>query len=366
LAVAALTCSVVFADGHTSGDDRDHGRGNDATYQQTNLVSDLPVMAPVVDPYLVNPWGIAFTPTSPFWIADNGIGLSTLYDGNGQKKALIVTAPPPAGSPAGTTAAPTGVIFNTTHDFAVAQNGKSASAVFLFATEDGTISGWAPTVNGTNAILAVDNSGAGAVYKGLAIADSHGASLLYAANFRSGMIDVFDGTFTPATTPGGFVDPRLPAGFAPFDIKLIDGRLIVTYAKQDAAKHDDVKGPGLGFVDVFSTDGYLLRRLVSRGPLNAPWWLALAPAGFGAFSHDLLVGNFGDGRISAFDLHTGEFRGQLKDAHHQPISIDGLWGLTFGNGGQAGSPSTLFFTAGIQDEAHGLFGSLAKVGDDDR
>ena len=358
LALAALTWSAALA-----APSPDSGAlGRDTPYQQTNLVSDLPGMAPVVDPDLVNPWGIAFTPTSPFWISDNGTGLSTLYNGSGQKQSLVVTIPPPGGSPAGTTATPTGVVFNGGTSFVVSQNGLSGAARFLFATEDGTISGWAPNVNSTAAILAVDNSTASAVYKALAIATSNGAAMLYAANFRAATIDVFDSAFAPVTTAGGFVDSQLPAGFAPFDIKLINGQLYVTYAMQDAAKHDDVPGAGLGYVDVFTTDGPLVRRLASQGPLNAPWGLALAPAGFGAFSNDLLVGNFGDGRISAFDLNTGQFRGQLKDASHQPISIDGLWGLTFGNGGQAGSTRTLFFTAGIQGEAHGLFGSLTKGG----
>ncbi len=330
-------------------------------YEVTNLVSDIPGLAANTDPNLVNPWGIASSTTSPIWVSDNMTGVSTLYNGSGQPfpvgSPLIVTIPPPTG---GTPpAAPTGVVFNGTTDFALPTGG---AARFIFATEDGTISGWN---GGTNANLQVDNSAASAVYKGLAIGSNVSGNFLYATNFQAGTIDVFNSSFAPTLLPGSFTDPNIPAGFAPFNIQNLGGNLFVTYAKQDAAKHDDVAGPGNGFVDVFDTNGILLRRLVTQGTLNSPWGLVLAPGSFGTFSNDLLVGNFGDGTINAFDPATGAFLGTLLDALSQPITIQGLWGLRLGNGGNGGDPNTLFFTAGIpgpdQVEDHGLFGSIAPV-----
>ena len=319
-------------------------------YVQTNLVSDIPGLAANTDPNLVNPWGIAFGPTSPFWISDNHTGLSTLYTGSGEIVPLVVTIPPPGGSPAGTQASPTGAVFNGSADF----NGD----LFLFATEDGTIAGWN---GGTSAIREVDNSGASAVYKGIAIA----GDLLYATNFSAGTIDVFNSSFGLTTVPGGFVDPTLPAGFAPFNIENIGGQLFVTYAKQDADKHDDVAGPGNGFVDVFNTDGVLQKRLVSQGVLNSPWGMAVAPAGFGPFGGDLLIGNFGDGTINAFNPSTGNLLGTLEDSNGQPIVNQGLWGLQFGNNNATFDPHALYFTAGIPGggsvEDHGLFGKLQPV-----
>jgi uncharacterized protein (TIGR03118 family) len=331
-----------------------------SSYTQTNLVSDLPGIARIQDPNLVNPWGLDAGPTSPWWVADNGTGLSTLYNGNtGQIVPLVVTIPPPAGSPAGTTSAPTGLVFNGTGDFSVAENAASGSAFFIFATEDGTISGWNPTVDLHNAVLAADNSGSGAVYKGLALGSSGGSNFLFATNFHAGTIDIFDANFQQVSLPAGaLTDPHLPAGYAPFGIRNINGDLYVTYAKQDADKHDDVSGMGHGFVDVYDTSGNLLRRLITRGQLNSPWGLALAPATFGEFANDLLVGNFGNGRINAYDPNTGEFLGRLGLSPNHPISIDGLWSLSFGNNGLAGPSSTLFFTAGLNDEADGLFGSI--------
>src|SRR5438094_2705672 len=319
-------------------------------YVQTNLVSDIPGLAANTDPNLVNPWGIAFGPTSPFWISDNHTGLSTVYRGSGEIVPLVVTIPPPGGSPAGTQASPTGAVFNGSADF----NGD----LFLFATEDGTIAGWN---GGTSAIREVDNSGASAVYKGIAIA----GDLLYATNFSAGTIDVFNSSFGLTTVPGGFVDPTLPAGFAPFNIENIGGQLFVTYAKQDADKHDDVAGPGNGFVDVFNTDGVLQKRLVSQGVLNSPWGMAVAPAGFGPFGGDLLIGNFGDGTINAFNPSTGNLLGTLEDSNGQPIVNQGLWGLQFGNNNATFDPHALYFTAGIPGggsvEDHGLFGKLQPV-----
>ena len=332
-------------------------------YQQTNLVSDIPGLAAQTDPHLVNPWGMALSDTSPFWVSDNGTGVATLYNGTGQ--------PFPVGSPLVVTipgSTPTGQVFNpqtinpTSTDFLVTDGSKSGPSFFIFATEDGTISGWNPSVPAflsTTAILAVDNSASDAVYKGLALGRTPAGSFLYAANFHAGSIDVFDKDFKPASLAGSFSDPDIPDDFAPFNIQNLGNQLYVTYAKQDADKRDDVAGEGNGFVNVFDTSGNFIRRIASRGKLNSPWGLALAPAGFGKFSHDFLVGNFGDGRINAFDLSTDTFRGQLRDSKGKPITIDGLWALTFGKDGQNNGPTNiLFFTAGIDEEQHGLFGSL--------
>ncbi|QEH32712.1 hypothetical protein OJF2_11910 [Aquisphaera giovannonii] len=339
-------------------------RGHDRTpIQQTNLVSDGAVPAKVTDPGLVNPWGLSASPTSPWWISDNGTGLSTLYNGNtGAKQGLIVSIPSPSGPTGGT---PTGTVFNGTNSFVVSQDGKSGASIFLFATEDGTISGWNPGVNGTHAILAVDHSGSGAVYKGLATGTSGGANFLYATNFHSGKVEVFDTTFAAHTfSSKQFTDRHIPAGFAPFGIQNLNGMIFVTYARQDAARHDDVAGRGLGFVDVFSTGGDLIGRVASRGTLNSPWGLAVAPSSFGRLAGDLLVGNFGDGRINAFRMtKSGHFKsdGQLRDAGNHVIAIDGLWALAPGNGAAAGSSNALFFTAGNGGEKHGLFGTLTAT-----
>ncbi len=338
-------------------------------YLQNNLVSDIAGVALHTDPNLVNPWGLTASANSPFWVSDNGTGVSTLYDGNGNSvpaaSPLVVTIPLPPASTA-SNAAPTGVVFNSTADFTVTAGNKSGPAVFLFATEDGTISGWNPTVDPTNAILEVDNSIIptpvnGAVYKALALGSNATGNFLFAANFRAGTIDVFNKNFQAATLTGTFTDPNLPAGFAPFDVANIGGQLFVTYAKQDAEKHDDVAGAGNGFVDVFDTNGNFVKRFASQGTLNSPWGLAVAPASFGQFGGDLLVGNFGDGRINAFKLTTGAFDGQLQSSTGSPITINGLWALSFGNGVGSGSTNSLFFTAGIGDEGHGLFGSLTAA-----
>lgn len=331
--------------------------GSPNAFLETDLVSDVPGRAALLDPQLVNPWGIAFSPTGPFWVADNGTGVSTLYNTAGAKQGLVVSlAPDVAGGPA----APTGVVFNGGSGFEVAP-GKPAR--FLFATEGGTISGWNTGALPTQSIRMVDHSANGAIYKGLAIGNAGVGDLLYAADFHNGRIDVFDTSFAPVSLSGGFVDPSLPAGFAPFNIQNLAGRLYVTYALQDGAGEDDVAGAGNGYVDVFDLNGSLLQRLVSAGPLNSPWGLAIAPAGFGPFANDLLVGNFGDGRIHAFDPVTGTLLDSLEDPQGNPIEIDGLWGLIFGNGGNGGNANTLYFTAGIAGdgakEDHGLFGAIA-------
>ena len=320
------------------------------SFAQTNLVSDIPGLAATTDPNLVNPWGVSFSPTSPFWVSDNGTGLATLYNGAGVKQPLEVSIPDIGG-----TSAPTGQVFNP-------DPGNFGGSHFIFATEGGTIASWS---GGTTAVLTVDNSGAGAVYKGLAIGTSGGNSYLYATDFHNGAINVFDRNFIKVALGGSFTDPSLPAGYAPFNIQNIGGQLYVTYAVQDAAKHDDVSGAGNGIVDVFDTNGNFIQRLISGSSLNSPWGMAIAPSGFGSFGGDLLVGNFGDGTINAFDPSTGSLLGQLDGSNGMPLINLGLWDLTFGNGGSGGNTSDLYFTAGIPGpdnvEDHGLFGSIAPT-----
>lgn len=327
-------------------------------YQQRNLVSDGFVAADNNDPNLVNAWGVAFNPFGAVWVADNGTGVSTLYDGAGVPQPLVVKIPPPAN--ASGNGAPTGIVFNASNGFMVSNGTVSGAARFIFATEDGVIAGWAPNVDPTNAIRVVDNSVmTGAIYKGLALSAGGTGSLLYAADFHNGKIDVFDSSFKPVMLPAGaFFDPNLPAGFAPFGLQAINGDIYVTYAKQDAARKDDVAGRGLGFINVFDPNGRLIKRLVTQGALNAPWGLALAPAGFGRFAGRLLVGNFGDGNINAYDIANGHFVGKLRGPDRRPIQIDGLWGLAFGNGFLNQPVDTLFFAAGPGDEQHGLYGRI--------
>jgi uncharacterized protein (TIGR03118 family) len=330
------------------------------TFMQTNLVSDGSVSAANVDPNLVNPWGVAFSPTGPFWVSDNGMGVATIYDGSGANvtvaghTAITIASPPDQQGPS----APTGQVFNNTSGFQISEGGVSAPSVFIFATEDGTISGWNPTVDSGSSVLEADNSqgGEGAVYKGLTTVQTGGGPLLYAANFRAGTVDVFDQNFKQVNQ---FTDRFVPSGYAPFNVQDLDGRLFVSFALQDDAKHDDVAGPHHGFVDEFSTDGKLLDRIASGGPLDSPWGMAIAPQSFGKFAGDLLVGNFGDGTINAFDLYTDKFMGKLLGNDGKPVAIQDLWTIVPGNGGTAGDPNKLYFTAGLQDEQHGLFGSLA-------
>ena len=318
-------------------------------FQETSLVSDGFVPAATIDPDLINPWGVSFSPTTPFWVSDNGTGLATLYDGAGMKRSLVVTIPPASGSG---TSAPTGQVFNGVSGGFKLSNG--APAVFLFASEDGAISGWNPGL-GTTAAIAFPPV-ASAVYKGLAI-DNAGAHL-FAANFRSGKVEMYDQNFGLVKS---FTDTTLPSGYAPFNARVLNGQLYVTFALQDAAKHDDVAGHGHGFVDVFDLNGNFVRRLVSNGDLNSPWGLEIAPSNFGGFAGSLLVGNFGDGTIGAYDATTGAFLGVLRDTHFNPLHFGDLWALTLGDGAGAGNPNTLYFTAGLQDEAHGLFGSIEAL-----
>jgi uncharacterized protein (TIGR03118 family) len=324
----------------------------DDVYAVQNLVADAAGSAPAADASLVNAWGLVAGPTTPWWTSNNATNTSTLYNGAGAKQALTVAV---AGSP-------TGTVFNAVAtDFVVSQGGKSGAARFLFATEGGTILGWSPAVNGTTAIVGVDSSSKGAVYKGLAVA----ADRLYATDFHNGRVDVFDKAFAPVTTSGGFTDPKLPKGFAPFGIQAIGSSIFVTYAKQDAQRKDDVPGGGAGYVDQYTTDGQLVTRVASGGrknaPPNSPWGLAMAPASFGVFSGDLLIGNFGNGRVSAYQDRGGGkwvYKGQLRRGDGTLITLDGLWALEFGNGAAAGPTTSLFFTAGPGDESHGLFGVI--------
>lgn len=325
-------------------------------YTVTNLVSDGTIPAAHTDHNLVNGWGLTAGPTTPWWVANNGTDTSTLYDGSGAARPLVVSV---AGDP-------TGAVFNgSSTDFVVTDGTHSGAARFLFATESGTLLGWSPAVPppplSTHAQVAANRSSVGAVYKGLALGQSGGASFLYATDFHNGRVDVFNASFTLQGWAGAFSDPSLPAGYAPFGIANLGGRLFVTFAKQDAAARDEVDGEGLGIVDVFGTDGSFGGRVASFGSLDAPWGLAWAPAGFGRFSGDLLVGNFGDGRIHGYRWTTDgwEDQGPLRGTDHRPIVVDGLWGIGFGNGVASGPTTTLYFASGPDGEAHGLFGSIA-------
>jgi uncharacterized protein (TIGR03118 family) len=316
------------------------------SYTVKLLVSDQPGVAAQTDPNLVNAWGLTSGPTTPWWVSDNGTQKSTLYRGSdGAIQGLVV----------GVAGGPTGAVFNPTAGFVLPTGGK---ALFIFDSEDGKIRAW-NSAQGMTAIVIKDRSGEDAIYKGLAIADTSAGPRLYAADFHNARVDVFDSGF--GLVPGGFVDQSLPSGYAPFGIQTIGERVFVTYAKQDADAEDELAGQSLGFVDVFSTAGNLLGRVAQHGQLNAPWGLALAPSSFGRFAGDLLVGNFGDGQINAYEeLPNGHFvhRGELRNSDGRSISIDGLWALQFGKAGNNGPAGTLFFTAGPDEETHGLFGSI--------
>jgi uncharacterized protein (TIGR03118 family) len=338
-----------------------------AGYLQTNLISDLAGVARFTDPNLSNAWGIDYLPGGPFWIADNNPGLAGVFDGGGQPIALTylggntVTLP---ASMAGAPGSPTGVVANTTGDFSVPHTATGPSQ-FIFATEDGLLVSW-NAGDGTQGIVAVNNS-ATADYTGLALGTNSSGNFLFAADIKTGAIDVFDKNFAAAVLTGSFADPMLPAGYHPFNIQNIGGNLLVAFVPFDAATNRGIPGAGNGVIDEFDTNGKFLMRLVSNGmssPLNVPWGFVLAPGNFGTFSNALLVGNFGDGHISAFNPSNGTFLGQLSDPNGKAIAIDKLWGLKFGNGGSAGDPATLYFTAGIQNENHGLFGMLRNRLDD--
>jgi len=331
-----------------------HQASSSNPYTLTNLVGDVAGEAAQVDPHLVNAWGLVAGPATPWWVSDNATSLSTLYDGTGAVVPLVVTVP----------GAPTGIVFNGGNGFVISNGTDSGPATFIFATESGVISGWNSTVPppaATQALTGIDRSGFGAIYKGLAIASTPTGDQLYATDFHNARVDVFDSSFNLVSTPGGFVDKRIPHRYAPFGIQNINGALFVTYARQDKAEVTDVPGAGHGIVDMFDTDGNLMARIATKGALNAPWGLALAPSDFGTFSGDLLVGNFGNGMIHAYQQQpNGNWkpRGPLRGAHRKVLKINGLWALSFGNGGPAGPTNTLYFTAGPGGGAHGLFGSI--------
>lgn len=323
------------------------------SYLVHNLVADQPGVADHTDPNLVNPWGNAFSATSPFWIGNNSTGTSTLYDGTGTASAIIVAIPAAGGA---TTPGPvTGVIQNSvTTAFQIA-TGKQSQ--FAFCSEDGVISGWNSTVDASHAKVLLDNSKTKAVYKGcVAATPTGGTPQMYLANFNSGKVEVYDQTMAPVTA--SFTDPKVPAGFAPFDIAVLGGKIYVAYAKQDAQKHDDVPGAGNGYVSVFDLAGNLLQSLIAGGNLNSPWGMAIAPATFGDFQGTLLVGNFGDGKINGYNLTTGQAFGPLNDTKGNPIVIPGLWSIEVGNNGKGVDPTAIYFTAGTAGENHGLFGSI--------
>jgi uncharacterized protein (TIGR03118 family) len=336
----ALTVLVVAVVAASAG-------GAAGGYVQENLVSDQPGVAQLTDPALVNAWGMSRGPNTPVWVSDNGADVTTLYRGavgdpeSPVSKVLTVTIPG---------GAPTGQVFNDTGSFLLP--GTTNAARFIFIGEDGDLSAWA---GGAAATLVGHTDGA--VYKGLALAHAPSGPQLLAANFHDNRIDVFDGAFNPVAAAGKFTDPTLPKGYAPFNVAEIGGQIFVTYAKQDADGEDDVAGPAHGFVDVYTTAGDWVERFATHGVLNSPWGITIAPADFGQFSGDLLIGNFGDGRIHAFDRNTGEVLGILRGTAGKPLAIDGLWGLMVGDA-VAGGTSSVWFSAGPDDEAHGLLGVL--------
>jgi uncharacterized protein (TIGR03118 family) len=371
-ALVVAVAALVFAISAGAGGGFGH-QGKNA-YVTHNLVSDQPGVADTTDPNLVNAWGLDALPTSPWWVSDNGKDVSTLYNAAGvpfpQGSPLVVKVP----------SAPTGLVANTGTSFVITSGVNSASPRFLFATEQGQILGWNPAVS-ADAVKGPVQFPTGAVYKGLAISPT--GDRIYATDFHNGAVDVYDGSWNPVNTPGAFVDPSIPQGFAPFGIQAVGDKLVVTYAKQDAQAMDEVDQPGFGFVDLYNLNGNLLAHVAKGWPLNAPWGIALAPPDFGRFSNDLLIGNFGDGTIDAFALqqkpsdiyaqhhgrgwfkhegfrhHGYRFAGVLKGTDHFPIVIDRLWALEFGKGSANNGPTnTLFFTAGPSDETHGLFGTI--------
>jgi len=321
------------------------------TYKVHRLVSHG-VVAPNDDPNLVNGWGLAAAPSSPWWVADNHTNKSTLYDGDGNTIPLVVEV----------VGGPTGTVYNGSSDFAVRHSGMHGASLFIFASEDGRLRGWNPSVpaGSTKAYVIADRSGAGAVFKGLAIASVGSANFLYATDFHNGVVDVFNGSNVLQNWDDAFQDPMLPAGYAPFGIQTLGHRIYVTYAKQDALRHDEVDGAHLGFVDEYRTNGSFVSRVASMGALSAPWGLAWAPSDFGTYSGDLLVGNFGDGRIHAFkhSAHGWSQDGMLRNGHGDPIAIPGLWAIAFGNGAAAGPTNSLYFAAGPKGETAGLFGNI--------
>jgi uncharacterized protein (TIGR03118 family) len=350
-ALTTLTASPALAS--------DHHVREDNRYQQLNLVSDVPGAANLLDPKLVNAWGLAFGPATPLWVSNNGSDTSTLYKGTATAADPVVAQPLVVKIPG--QGAPTGVVFNGGTNFVLSTDQKSGPAAFIFAGENGQLFGWNGTGDATSATMVASTKDA--VYKGLALDTVGHTQFLLAANFHDNRIDVFNSRFSPVMSTRSFRSVGIPKGYAPFDVAILGSRVFVSYAKQDAARHDDVSGAGHGFVNVFSLDGRFQKRLASRGVLNSPWGLAIAPRGFGTFSGDLLVGNFGDGRINAFDKRSGKFEGTLRGPKGRPIVIDGLWGLLPGNG-VSGRTSDVWFSAGPAGESHGLLGILRLAHND--
>jgi uncharacterized protein (TIGR03118 family) len=311
-------------------------------YKIEPLVSDLPGVAPVTDSDLVNPWGLdQLSNGAPVWVSDNGTNKSTFYDRNtGGKQLPVVNIP--SGAPTGLVAVPSGTNFNLT------ENGQTGRAYFLFDSEAGIISGWVPTVDQNNAIVGYDGSVHGSVYKGLALDNTN--KHLLTADFTNNQVQILDTSFSVI---GSFTDPDLPKRFAPFNVAVLNGNVYVAFAKRERGGSDEIDKPGLGYVDVFTTGGVLVKHLIANGVLNAPWGMAIAPANFGAFSGDLLVGNFGDGKVNVFDPTTGDFLGTLSNKHGKALKIDGLWALDPGPG-----DSKVTFSAGLNGEADGLLGVI--------
>jgi len=339
------------------------------TFTVTTLVASPPTTSTAVraDSNLINGWGLDAAPGGPFWISDNGTGLSTAYDGTGAPVPPVVTIPAPVGSSAGHSG-PTGVVFTATAFTIHLPGGATTTAEYAFVTEDGTVAAWQPSL-GSSAVTVADNSASGAVYKGVAVGTAGTVNYVYAADFHNNRIDVFDSNFAPVTLPAvpgpkpksptvaAFTDTKLKKGYAPFNIQNVGGKLYVEYALRETGGDDEVAGKGKGIVDVFNTDGSLVRRFATGGSLNAPWAVTVAPTSFGSFANDILVGNFGDGRINAFDPVTGKSRGQLMGADKKPLAVSGLWGLS--NAAAANADRTaLYFAAGPNDEAAGLFGKI--------
>ncbi len=346
LALSGLFASSALASPVKLTDAQLNGVVAGTDFQVANLIADRPNIAPTTDPDLLNPWGLSSAPGGPLWVANNGTGTSTVYDPNSfAKLGLTVTIPAADGG----VGAPTGTVFTsaTLNNFLVSQNGKTGHSLFLFDTEDGTISGWAPSVNGTQAIIAVNDSATGASFKGLTIVPVQHSQNLFAADFVNGRVDMFNGQFQSL---GSFTDASLPAGYAPFNVQTLNGQVYVAFAKRGDGK-DEVDGHGLGYIDIYTTHGQFLRRLVASGPLNSPWGLAIAPASFGEFAGALLVGNFGSGVIEAFNPTTGAYLGVLKD-NGKAIVIPGLWALAQGPDGE------VIFSSGPNGEANGLVGAV--------
>jgi uncharacterized protein (TIGR03118 family) len=361
LAVASLASLAAVSAGAAVPDPEN-------AFHQTNLVSNRTDQgAPVVDANSQNPWGLALSPTGPLWVADNNAGVATVYNvnvgGSTASKANLTVVLPGGRAATGDGPSPTGEVFNPTAGFAVSSTAGSGPATFVFSSESGQITAWSPKADPVSAgtsTAQVEFSSPTAVYKGLTLATSDERPFLYASNFHDGTVDVFNTSFQLVHLRGDFRDPSIPANYAPFGIQAINGLIYVTYAQQNALKHDDVSGPGHGFIDIFTPEGVRVRRLASGGSLNSPWGLALAPDGFGRFDGRLLVGDFGDGRINVFGRFSGDFADQLRNEQGQPITIDDLWGLHFGTRATGGR-HTLLFSAGINDEHDGLVGSIRAV-----